>query len=273
MRVLIATGGAAQSEIAMRQLAELALTVPVHATVLNVIHSAHDQGTSEAVLAHAVELLEGFVEAVDTLTVVGTPADEIVRESQTGDYDLILMGDRRSHSLLSRLRGAVTQQVVSQSDLPVLVAKQEARPIQRILICDSGAQSPTLLQLFSRRLPGLLKNVTEIALLHVMSQISAAPGITGVDLRASAEELIDAETFEGTILERDVAFLERLNLSPTAIVRHGLVVDEIVEEARAGDYDLVVIGAHREANLPWYLLDDQARDLLLALDRATLVIR
>ncbi len=273
MRVLIATGGAAYSEIAIRQLAELALMVPVQATVLNVIHSARNQETSEAVLAHAVDLLEDVVEDVDTLTVVGTPAEEIVRESQTGRYDLILMGDRRSHNLLSRLRGAVTQQVVGQSALPVLVAKQEARPIQRILICDSGVQSPTLLQLFSRHLPALLTNVTEIALLHVMSQISAAPGISGSDLRANAEELIGAETFEGTILERDVAFLERLNLSPIAIVRHGLVVDQILEEARAGDYDLVVIGAHREDNLPWYLLDDQARDLLLALDRATLVIR
>lgn len=273
MRVLIATGGAAHSEIAIRQLAELALTVPVQATVLNVVHSERDRERSEEILAHAVELLEDVVEEVDTLTAIGTAAEEIVREGQTGKYDLILMGDRRTHSLLSRLRGAVTQQVVNQTSLPVLVAKQEARPIERILICDSGVQSPTLLQLFSRHLPALLTNVTEIALLHVMSQISAAPGIPGVDLRASAEELIEAETFEGTILERDVAFLNKLNLSPIAIVRHGLVVDEIVEEARAGDYDLVVIGAHREENLPWYLLDDQARDLLLTLDRATLVIR
>lgn len=273
MRVLIATGGAAHSEVAIRQLAELALTVPVQATVLNVIHSERDREASEAVLAHAVELLEGFVEEIDTMTAVGSPAEEIVRESKAEAYDLILMGDRRTHNLLSRLRGAVTQQVVNQAALPVLVAKQEARPIERILICDSGVQSPTLLQLFTRHLPSLLRSASDIVLLHVMSQISAAPGVLDIDLQASAEDLIEAETYEGTILEQDVAFLKQLDLSPTAVVRHGLVVDEIVEEARAGDYDLVVIGAHREDNLPWYLLDDQARDLLLALDRATLVIR
>lgn len=273
MRVLIATGGAAHSEVAIRQLAELALTVPVIATVINVIRQEHARPDSEAILQHAVDLLKDVVEDVKTKTAVGAPAEEIAREGKSGEYDLILMGDRRTHSLLSRLRGAITQQVVHQSSLPVLVAKQQARRIERILICDSGVQSPTLLELFTRRVPALLTNATEIVILHVMSQISAAPGLRGSDLRASAEELIASDTYEGTILGRDMKYLQNMNLSAQAIVRHGLVVDEVVEEAQRGDYDMVVIGAHREANLPWYLLDDQARDLLLALDRATLVIR
>ena len=42
------------------------------------------------------------------------------------------------------------------------------------------------------------------------------------------------------------------------VVRHGLVVDEILAEALFGDYDLVVIGAHRKK---WqqFLLDNLAR--------------
>jgi nucleotide-binding universal stress UspA family protein len=56
-------------------------------------------------------------------------------------------------------------------------------------------------------------------------------------------------------------------------VRHGLVVDEILDEARAGEYDLVVIGAHRGE--PWQriLLDDLAHKILVQMDRSVLVVR
>ena len=70
-----------------------------------------------------------------------------------------------------------------------------------------------------------------------------------------------------------MAFLEQMDLDLHAKVRHGLVVDEIVNEARSDDYDLVVIGAHRDEGLPRFLLDDLAHELVLDVDRAILVVR
>ena len=51
------------------------------------------------------------------------------------------------------------------------------------------------------------------------------------------------------------------------------MVDEILAEAKAGDYDLVVIGAHRDEGWQRFLLDDLARKIVVRLDRPVLVLR
>lgn len=273
MRVLLATGGPGQTEIGIRQLMLLAQSTSVRPTVLSVIKHAEEQNEGEEILAHAARLLDPVFDTVAYKTRVGQPWEEIVREGETGNYDLLMMGQRQSRPLLTRIRGLVTQKVVARTSLPVLIAKREARPLHRILICDSGAQSPSLLKLFRIHLPAILAGATDVTVMHVMSQISAAPGIRGEDLQSTAEQLIEAGTPEGAILEQDLAYLEELDLELHAKVRHGLVVDEIATEARSDDYDLVVIGAHRDEGLPRFLLDDLAHELVLDVDRAILVVR
>lgn len=273
MRVLIATGGPGQTEIGIHQLMLLAQTTALTPTVMTVIKNADEQAEADQVLAHAAQLLEPvFGQNVSFRTRVGQAWEEIVQEADSGQYDLLMMGQRQSRPLLTRIRGLVTQKVVAHVSLPVLIAKLEARPLRRVLVCDSGAKSPSLLQLFRARLPELLVNVTEVTVLHVMSQISAAPQIMGEDLQATAEELIEL-TPEGALLGQDLAYLDALNLRTRALVRHGLVVDEIAEEARSDAYDLVVIGTHRDEGLPRFLLDNLAHELVLDVERAILVVR
>ena len=273
MRVLLATGGPGQTEIGIRQLMLLAEGAPVKPTVLTVIKNDDEQAEADQILAHAAQLLQPVFEKVNFKTRVGQPWEEIVQEAESGQYDLLMMGQRQSRPLLTRIRGLVTQKVVAHTMLPTLIAKREARPLRRVLICDSGAQSPSLLQLLRARLPALLAGVTEVTVLHVMSQISAAPRIRGEDLQATVEELIQLQTPEGAILRQDMAYLESMDLTTHAKVRHGLVIDEIVDEARADEYDLVVIGAHRAEGMPRFLLDDLAHELVLDVERAILVVR
>lgn len=273
MRVLVCTGGASHSEIAIQQVAELAKVIPTDITVLTVIKHAEDQKEADKALARGVDILQAAVPAPTTKTRVGNIAAEIRREASLGNYDLVVLGQRPSHNIFARLRGVVTTDVVDHTAMPVLIVKGKPRPLERILICDSGAQSPNLMQQFRRHLPEILAKVKDITILHVMSQISAAPGVVDVDLVSSAEELMNAHAPEGTWLEQDVDYLQAMSMSPKTKVRHGLVIDEIVAEARAGNYDMVVIGAHRTENLPRFLLDDQARELVGELDRSTLVVR
>jgi nucleotide-binding universal stress UspA family protein len=70
-----------------------------------------------------------------------------------------------------------------------------------------------------------------------------------------------------------MAALDRLGVRALAEVRHGLVVDEILSQAKKGDYDLVVIGAYRGKGWQRILLDDLAHKILVQLDRPVLVVR
>jgi nucleotide-binding universal stress UspA family protein len=220
---------------------------------------------------------------------IGHPATEIVREAQEGGYDLVVVGEGPDHNLVTRfVQGSTAIRVVEHAPCPVIVAKGKIGSLRRILLCDSGSQDPSVglkaslrieeagpsvLCRFTRGLLDLCDGAGEIVVLHVMSQMSAGPGVRGKQLRSDMETLIEERAPEGQLLGRDIEALARLGLGARARVRHGLVVEEILEEARLGDYDLVVIGAHRGQGWQRILLDDLTHRIVVELDRPVLVVR
>jgi nucleotide-binding universal stress UspA family protein len=282
MRVLIATDGSSHDEAALYLGAQIARQGRKPLTILAVVRHDADRSLAEAALSRARELLQANDLDVQSRVRVGNPAVEIIREAEDGSYDLVIVGERQERHLVRRfLQGSTAVRVVEHAPCAVIVAKGKAGPIRRILLCDSGVQNtsiqhkvgPSLLSRFTAELAGLLTGDEEIVVLHVMSQISAGPGVVGKQLRSNARELIDEHTPEGDLLQEDLDALEKLGVHACAEVRHGLVVDEILAEAHSGDYDLVVIGAYRGEGWQRILLDDQAHRILVQLDRPVLVVR
>jgi nucleotide-binding universal stress UspA family protein len=292
MRILLTTHGMPHDEVGLGFGAHIARYATEPTMVLTVVENAAARPQAEQVLKRARELLLE-VPRVETKIRIGHPASEIVREAQEGRYDLIVVGERQNPNLLTRfLSGSDSVRVVEHALCPVIVAKGKVGPIERILLCDSGVEGPlagfplaptwgdragnqgsSLLTRFTAQLADFLLGEEEVTVLHVMSQISAGPGIKGKQLRAEAEELIEEHAPEGELLEEDVHVLERPGVRVRPKVRHGLVVDEILAEAEAGDYDLVVIGSHRGEGWQRILLDDIAHKILMQMDRPVLVVR
>lgn len=282
MQILMATHGAPHDEVALRFGAEIACRAHTLPVVLTVIKHEKDRPQGDAVLTRARDIFEEQGLKTWTRLRVGHAAAEIVREAKEGNYGLVIVGDSQDHNLMTRfLHGSTAVRVVEHAPCPVTVAKGNASPIHRILLCDSGAESPSVglkagpsvLSRFTAQLAGLLKGEEEITILHVMSQMSAGPGVEGKPLRAGAEELMANTTPEGELLEQDIAALERFGVHAHAEVRHGLVVDEILGEAQRGNHDLVVIGAYRGEGWQHILLDDLAHRIIVQLDRPVLVVR
>lgn len=288
MKILLTTHGAPHDEAALAFGAHIACSAGEPVTLLSVAEHASKRPEAEAALQQARELLQGI--AVLTKVRIGQASREIVAEADEGKYDLVIVGENPNPNLLARfLNGSDTIRVVEHAPCPVIVAKRKTGPIVRILVCDSGAQGPlaklgavapapptsipSLLARFTAQLADLLRGEEEVTVLHVMSQIVAAPGIQDSQLRAEAEELIEGHTPEGEVLERDIHALQHPGVHVWPRIRHGLVVDEILAEAQAGRYDLVVIGAHRGAGWQRILLDDIAHKILVQMDRPVLIVR
>lgn len=273
MRLLVATGGSAHSALALQMSVQLAYLTQKTPTVLTVIREPADRQRADEVLRKARAQFEA--EGLEVQTVIRTgPTDlTILHEVTEGGYDLLVLGDRQFHRLATRLRGSVGERLARQAPCAVLLVKGTVRAIRRVLLCDSGAVEPPLRERFlAEGLGKLIEQDVEVTVLHVMSQISAGPSIDDTQLSADAEELIRSHSPEGEWLEEDVRLLERIGGRTRPKVRHGFVEDEILAEAREGDYDLVVIGAHREHGWQRFLLDDIAHEIITRIDRHLLVI-
>ena len=185
----------------------------------------------------------------------GDPIKNILHEVEFGNYDLVIVRDIPNHRLSRFFQATSAVRIAERTPCPVIVVKGKAGPIQQILMCESGSPESPLLGLSINQVVDLLPGKQDVTILHVMSQISAGPGVRGEDLRADAEELIKTHSPEGDFLERDLNCLDKSGFRPIPKVRHGLVVDEILAEVSSGNYDLLIIGLHRQVWQRFLLAD------------------
>jgi nucleotide-binding universal stress UspA family protein len=271
MRILIAIHDPSLAELTLRYAAQFAKCTDASCLVLAVVDSPKRPALPLDLFERAHDILDAA--ELTTRQRTGEPLREILAELKLTHYDLLVIGE--SHTTQGKvihLRERIAHKLAEHSPCPVLVVREPARPARRILMCDSGAEN-SVLQRFTLQVAELLDGEEEITILHVMSQIVAGLGVSDHQLRADVQELIAEETPEGRLLAQDLRQLDRRGVRPTAKVRHGLVVDEILAEARSGDYDLVVIGAHRGEGWQRFLLDDLAHKILAQMDRPVLVVR
>jgi nucleotide-binding universal stress UspA family protein len=261
--------------MAVERGVELAQLAPMEVTLVTAVKNQRHLTEGKFILSTAEKRFTDVIPAdkLHTELRTGHPADVILDEIADGRYDLIIMGEREHHHLISRLLGPTVNRVVERACCPVLIAKSSVLPLQRLLLCDSGLREPSLLQRMKHHLAKLLNGrAVQITVLHVMSQISAGPGVMGQQLRADAEELIASHAPEGDLLAQDLRLLAATGLVAEPKIRHGLVVDEIIAETATGDYDLIVIGAHRSNGWQRFLLDDLANQIMMQSKDSVLII-
>lgn len=237
-------------------------------TLLTVVKHESAQRQAKTILEKTAEMMTTGTAVPLTRVVVGRAAEDIVRFAKAGNYDLLVVGLRPSTSLIKRFLGSVTERVLQQATCPIFIAKNNPDSLHRILICEGGRE-PSLLKRLIAKLPALIQDGTEIKILHVMSQILADPAGTGWELQADAQALMEGRTPEGELLQEDVRLLAVTPIPVFTEIRHGLVVDEILSEAKNGRYDLIVIGRHQGSG--WWLAN-LMNPIATQADRSVLVI-
>lgn len=274
MLILMATGGSLHSQTALWLGAQIATQTSLPPTILMVIENEAGREQAQKVLQRAANIVARSGVEAQTIIRIGKPETEILAEAIEGDYDLLIIGERQLHSLKTRLVGSLPKRVLQKTPCSLLIAKGQIETIRHVLICDSGnTEHSALPAILESSLFSLIENSDHVTVLHVMSQISAGPGVQGEQLRANADELISAHAPEGEMLVRGVTLLNKRGIQPETKIRHGLVVDEILTEANGWDYDLVVIGMHATEGWSRYLLEDITAKVVEGIGRPVLVMR
>lgn len=189
----------------------------------------------------------------------GNAQTAILIAAHAQSYDVVILG--RLHQPLGRLLpGAHSKAIAQRLEPSVLRVHGPARPIRRILVA-SGGDFHTV---------GDIKAAIQIAkplgaavtVLHVLSQQSLV--FEGLANRHDLVEVfLASQAPEANTLRDAVALLNQYGVPAQVRGRAGPVVDEILSELRVGNYDLLVIGAHRVASaLDHILLEDITDDLL-----------
>jgi nucleotide-binding universal stress UspA family protein len=290
MRILLCTGGSPHGQAALRYGAILARGSAEPATLLGVAEHPEDRAQIERALQEGEGWLAGA--PARTKIRVGHAAEQILEEVASGEYDLVVVGTRGRHGITRFLLGSTAERIARQAEVPVLLVQGDYAAIQRMVVCTAGGEPG----LAATKLAGRVARLAgaHVTVLHVMSQLpgSVVPPHAGPlqvmpqtpaphelseaearDLDATAEQLMSSDTWEGQHLREALAILAGLDVPAEARVRHGLVLDEIVDEIKEGDYALIVVGSRPVAGWMRFLLSDVSQQIIGCTDRPVLVAR
>jgi nucleotide-binding universal stress UspA family protein len=201
----------------------------------------------------------------------GEPIRQILAETSANEYDLAIIGARRKGSGGMYWRPEKTYEVIKAVPPPVLVAIGATERISRILVCTGGKRYiDDAVQLAGQIATFVGATVT---LLHVMAE---PPAIYADLMRL--EEDVDRLLASGSELGRGLRgqkeSLEKMGIEVRVRIRHGLALDQIFDEVRDGEHDLIVTGTSQaKGTFRHYIMGDLTRGILNRADCPVLVAR
>lgn len=182
-----------------------------------------------------------------------SPAEELLREAHEEDVDLIVVGCHGRSVLMEALLGGVSSQIVHHSRVPVLVVRNP-RGFSKILMCSGG----------SRYAADAMEYASYIAQ-------KAGSEVTVLSVSPSKDPQIVEHTTK--VAEDAAASLREKGIDATPRVSTGHPAEEILKEARKGDYRLIVMGYKGTSAVVDLLLGDVVSKVMHHSLRPTLVFR
>jgi len=271
MKILICSDGTPSAETAIQLGGLLAGPLKAQTTVLGIAETSQDERPlRDAVQKQILSLREHGVSS-DIIVQTGEPVRQIVDQTSKTSYDLVVIGARWIAATGDYWRSARTYEVIKAIQPPVLVAIGACEKLKRFLVCTGGKEFIEQAVQFTGKLAAAVN--ASVTLLHVMVEPPAMYADL-VRLEENVNLLLQSKSELGTNLRRERRDLERLGVSAEVHLRHGIVIDQVLEEVRAGDYDLIVTGTSQARGLlRHYIMGDLTRSILNRANCPVLVAR
>jgi nucleotide-binding universal stress UspA family protein len=271
MKILICSDGMPAADSATRLGAALTAALRAQATLLGIAEKSEDKQPLRRALETQAESFRGQGGTPEIAIGAGEPVRQILDQTSKSEYDLVIIGARRTGSTGLHWRSAKTYEVIKLISPPVLVAMGEWASLKRFLICTGGREFiEQAVQLTGKLAVAVGASIT---LLHVMAE---APAIYAdlIRLEEDVERLLASGSELGINLRTQQKELQELGVPTDVRIRHGIVIDQVLAETREKSYDLIVTGSSRARGmLRHYIMGDLTRSILNHANCPVLVAR
>jgi len=271
MKILICSDGMTASENAIELATLLARPLKAEVTLLGIAEKSSDERPLRETLERQAQSLRTQSARPDIVVSAGDPVRQILDQTSKNGYDLVLVGARWIGATGHYWRSERTYEVIKAIQPAVLVAIGERKQLKRFLVCTGGKEFIEHAVQFTGKIAAALG--ASVTLLHVMAEPPAIY-LNLVQLEENVDRLLQSKSELGTNLRRQKRDLEHLAVPAEVRLRHGIVIDQVFEEVRAGDYDLIVTGTSQARGLlGHYIMGDLTRSILNRASCPVLVAR
>ncbi len=240
MHLLLCTDGTFLSQPALALGERLARTLQAETTLLVTSSRAGQSATPPAAVTDVCARLTDAGLRCTVLSRPEIPRRAIIAQAAQAPYDLVVVGLLERGRLRRWLRGSSVRRVLQSVHTPVLIIPADRPTLHRILLCSSDLWYP----LETIQLVGQLAQATdaEVTLLYVIPQPTLHyPVLREVEDAWGA--LLQTDTPQGRNLRAGRDALRALGVETSISLRHGSVAEQVMQEIREGEYDLVALGS------------------------------
>jgi nucleotide-binding universal stress UspA family protein len=271
MKILICSDGSTQSNKAIEFGGLIAAACLAETTLLGITEKVSEEESVFEALKQGSQALRQVNVNAELIIKAGEPIEEIVRRTQETKYDLVVIGAAQKGTRGPFLMSAKAYKIIKAVEPPVLVVKGNRTTLKRVLICSGGEKYIDEAVYFAGELAK--GSGAKITLFHVMAQ----PPADYADLIKMEEDvnlLLHSNSELGQNLRSEKEFLERMGVESRVLLRHGMVLSEVLKEIKRGEYDLVVTGSSPAgANLRTYIMGNLTREIVNRAECPVLVVR
>ena len=249
MELLIATNGYKGTWPAIEYGAKLAESMRTKVTLLGLTEKLNpaaidDHHPLEDIFESAVSLFKD--RGVEyKLEVQNGEAEQVLPKKVNGEGYIVVVSPLGRPQLRRWLTRRSLHLLMEKIESPILYVPEARLPLKRILACIGGLGYAESTEEIACQIASA--NNAEITILHVIPPTDLDYPATR-NVREHANTLAETDTLQGRNLKKGLGIANKYGLSANAIVRQGDIVDEILAEAKAGDYDLVCMGSTYSAH-------------------------
>src|SRR5215813_15002520 len=171
MKILICSDGSEQADRAMRLGAAIASGAGAEVTLFGIIEAPGKGDTTRDSLQRWQAVFVNKKIPAELITKPGDPITEIVKRTEAGDYDLVMVGAvRKDTGGLFRL-SSKAYKIIKEVKPPVLTVVGETTTIKRALVCSGGKHYSDNAVHLTAKLASVFG--ASVTLLHVMPELPA----------------------------------------------------------------------------------------------------
>jgi nucleotide-binding universal stress UspA family protein len=281
MKIVLAVDGSKHARWATEWIARLPLTEPSQTLAVHVLdlaalrapfmvqqrvignapvlrkETARMARQAERVVADTTASLESLKITGRARQINGPAAATILK--QAGRGGLIVLGSRGLGAVERLLLGSVSTQVALHAPCSVLIVKQPARPLRRILLATDGSKAS------DKALNFLLRSLAPVG--------SGGPITVLVTHVLPFLKYPEAKTAGNTVLRRCAAKLSKAGYRVEEVLQLGEAAAELMHVAEHQKADLIVTGAKGRGAVARFLLGSVSTKLAQHSGGSVLIVR
>lgn len=243
--ILVTTNGFSRTWPGIEYAAWLAGLMHVPVTLIGIIEKKQRPNIDEEfhplddIFSRAVALFQEYKLEYYLEVYEGLAEDVIPRKAKEKDFLTVITPLGRPPLRRLLLRRSFHQLMADISG-PILYVPSACIPPTHIIICRGGLEYGTTAENLGLEIASRLK--AAITLLHVVPPIDLDYPESRT-VRDNWDHLLDTDSLLGRTLRNALNEAQKMDLKAGFKIRQGNVIEEIVAELKAGDYDLVCMGS------------------------------